>query len=457
MSNNIEELFNERLSRYQAAIALVIPDRVPISSGSNYFAEVYGGHSTQEFIYDASKWSLADNKFVHDFPEVDSFRSGRFWGPLQDSVGSNLYKFPGRDLPPHTQFQFVEGERMKSDEYDLLINNPVEFLFERFLPQALNDFGAHGSVRSYMALIKGSTASAMAGALMKARALHLQNELGMPQSMGGVFLAPFDYLADGLRGLRGIMMDVHRQPNKVMEACDALIPDIVNAALAIADPLRRYPIFVPLHRGAFPFLSPEQFTELYWPSLKKVMLLLIDAGYTIRAYLEGDWGPNWHHFRELPKGKVLCDIDIQGDIFKAKEELGGYQCIAGGVPDSLLILGMPDEVRARVKLLCKTVAKDGGFIINGGCGIPYDTKPENFKAMVDATLEFGRYSDATNFAVQINPNPPVGWKSPKRRVNTPWEVKLDELGGVTGDEAMIKGNWEMLEHTAFNWIFSWLW
>ncbi len=252
-------------------------------------------------------------------------------------------------------------------------------------------------------------------------------------------------------------MDVHRQPNKVMEACDALIPDIVNAALAIADPLRRYPIFVPLHRGAFPFLSPKQFTELYWPSLKKVMLLLIDAGYTIRAYLEGDWGPNWHHFRELPKGKVLCDIDIQGDIFKAKEELGGYQCIAGGVPDSLLILGMPDEVRARVKLLCKTVAKDGGFIINGGCGIPYDTKPENFKAMVDATLEFGRYSDATNFAVQINPNPPVGWKSPKRRVNTPWEVKLDELGGVTGDEAMIKGNWEMLEHTAFNWIFSWLW
>lgn len=457
MPEQTGKLYDERLRRYQAAIALEIPDRVPISAGSNYFAEVYGGHTNEQFIYDASIWSEADKKFVHDFPEVDSFRSGRFWGPQLDAVGFNMYKLPGRDMGPRSQFQFVEGERMKSDEYDLLINGPVEFLLERFLPRALNDFAQPGSVRSYMALIKGSTASAMLGAMNRARAQYLQNELGMPQAMGGVFLAPFDYLADGLRGLRGINLDVRRQPDNVKMACEALIPDIVNAALSIADPLRRYPIFVPLHRGAYPFLSPKQFDEFYWPSAKKVMLMLMDAGYTIRAYLEGDWSRNWHHFCELPKGKVLCDIDVQGDIFKAKEDLGGYQCIAGGMPDSTLILGTPEQVRERVKLLCETVARDGGFIINGGCGIPYDTKPENFKAMVDATLEFGRYSNPSDFKVQINPNPPAGWQPPKRRVVTPWEVKLEELGGVQGDEGMMKQSWELLENMAFNWLFSWLW
>jgi len=187
------------------------------------------------------------------------------------------------------------------------------------------------------------------------------------------------------------------------------------------------------------------------------MLMFIDAGYTIRAYLEGDWGPNWHHFRELPKGKVLCDIDVQGDIFKAKEDLGGYQCIAGGMPDSLLILGAPAEVKERVKLLCETVGKDGGFIINGGCGIPYDTKPENFRAMLDAVLEYGRYSDTFDFEIHMSPTPPAGWQPPRRRVVTPWEVKLQELGGVKGEESPIKKNWEMLEHMAFNWLFSWLW
>jgi len=458
MSENIKELFDERLRRYQAAIALEVPDRIPISAGSNYFGEVYAGYNKQEFSYEPEKWIESDKKFIEDFPEVDNLRTGRFWGPHHDAVGWNLYKLPGRDISPFVQFQFVEGERMKSDEYELLINHPTEFMFDCFLPRALDDFKDRGSIRSYMAFLKGAMAAVIMGGHMRNRAIYLQNELGMPQPMGGVMLAPFDYLADGLRGLRGIMLDVHRQPDKVIEACDALIPDVVNAALGIADPLRRYPVFMPLHRGAFPFLSPKQFAEFYWPSFKKAMLMLIDAGYTLRVYLEGDWGPNWHHFREMPKGKILCDIDVQGDISKAKEDLAGYQCIAGGMPDSLLILGNPEEVRERTKLLCETVGKDGGFIINGGCGIPYDTKPENYRAMLDATVEYGRYYDGpTKYDIQMNPKPPEGWQPPPRRVVTPWAIKLGELGEVTGDESMIRKGWEDLEHRAYNWLWSWAW
>jgi hypothetical protein len=459
MAGELKAVFEERLKRYQAAIALEVPDRIPISAGANYFAEVYSGNTNQEFIYNTDNWMAADRKFVDDFPEVDNLRSGRFWGPHHDAVGWNLYKLPGRDLSPTVQFQFVEGERMKVDEYDLLINNPVEFMIDRFLPRALDDFKERGSVRSYMAFIKGSMAAVMLGGIMRNRMMALQNELGMPLPMAGVMLAPFDYLADGLRGLRGIMLDIHRQPDKVLEACDAIIPDIVNSALAIADPLRRYPIFMPLHRGAYPFLSPKQFDTFYWPSFKKAMMLLIDAGYTIRAFLEGDWGPNWDHFCEMPKGKILCDLDIQCDIFQAKKDLGGYQCISGGMPDSLLILRNPDEVRERTKLLCETVGKDGGYIINGGCCIPYDTKPENYRAMLDAVSEYGRYHDGpTQFDIQMNANPPEGWQPPPRRVVTPWDEKLNELGGsVAGDEHLIKAAWEDLEHKAYNWLWTWAW
>lgn len=457
MSEEKQKLYEERLKRYQAAIALATPDRVPITAGANYFAEIYSGLNNQQFVYDSNKWIEADRKFVEDFPEVDALRSGRIWGPIHDTVGFNMYKLPGRDLPPNIQFQFVEGERMKADEYDILINNPVEFFFERLLPRVLNEFKERGSIRSYVAFLKGGMAQIFMGEIMKKRAMHLQQELGMPQPMVGVMLAPFDMLADGLRGLKGIMMDIHRRPDKVLEACDAIIPDMVNATLAIADPLRRYPIFMPLHRGCHPFLSPKQFDEFYWPSLKKAMLMLIDAGYTIRTFLEGDWGPNWHHIRELPKGKVLCDIDNQGDIFKAKADFGDCQCIAGGMPDSMLILGTPEEVRARVKLLCETVGKDGGFIINGGCSIPYTTKPENYRAMIDATLEYGRYSEKTDFEMQCNPNPPAGWKPPRARMITPWEIKKAELGEIMGDEDLIRQPWEMFERMAYNWLWNWTW
>jgi len=42
-------------------------------------------------------------------------------------------------------------------------------------------------------------------------------------------------------------------------------------------------------------------------------------------------------------------------------------------------------------------------------------------------------------------------------VITPWEVKLKEFGGVTGDETLIKGIWQMLEQRAFCWLRFWDW
>ena len=48
----IKALFEQRLGRYQAAIALEPTDRIPIATGSNYFAEVYSGNTHQTTVYD---------------------------------------------------------------------------------------------------------------------------------------------------------------------------------------------------------------------------------------------------------------------------------------------------------------------------------------------------------------------------------------------------------------------
>ena len=238
----------------------------------------------------------AELAFCRDFPEVDVLRNNRIYGPLFDAVGLKTYKLPGRDLPPGDQFQFVEEEYMKVDEYDILIERPVEFLFERWLPRIFGEFGERGSIRSYMAFLKGGMAQAMAGQVMRNRTAVLQNEAGMPQPMAGFFLAPFDVLADAMRGLTGIFLDCYRQPEKVVAACDSLVGEMANIALALADPLKRWPIFVPTHKACF--LSPDQFEQFYSPSFKKVMEILKGAGHTVRAYLEGDWGMHRRHMLE---------------------------------------------------------------------------------------------------------------------------------------------------------------
>ena len=454
-AEDTQKLYEERLGRYQAAIALEPTDRMPIATGSNYFAEVYSGNNKQLTVYDPEKWLAAEEAFIRDFPEIDVLRNNRIYGPLFDAVDFKNYKLPGRDLAPETQFQFDENENMQADEYALLIKDPVGFMLERFLPRVLGEFSEPASKRAVMGLIKGGMAHVRMAEVMKNRSIQLQTRCGMPQPMTGAFLAPFDVIGDALRGLNATIMDMFRQPDELQAACDVLVPEMANFALATADPFKRYPIFVPTHKPMF--LSPDQFDTFYWPSFKKTLQILIAAGYKIRAYLEGDWGPHWHHILELPKGSVLCDIDNEGDIFKALEDLGDHQCVTGGIPDSMLILGNGQEIRERVKTLCEAAGKDKTLIINGGCNIPYDTKPENYRAMIDAILEFGSYDSS------IRPKPKTAAPTPdvidgleKPGMLTTWETKKSEIGEIQGDEEMIRNPWVALEKQAYSWIWQWV-
>ena len=453
-SDELKKRYDLRLGRYQAAIALEPLDRMPIAAGSNYFAEIYSGNTHQQTVYDPEEWLEAEMSFARDFPEVDVLRDNRIYAPLFDAVGCRTYRLPGRDLAPTAQFQFVEREYMKSDEYDILIENPVKFMLNIFLPRILGDFSEPGSTQASVALLKGGMAFVHMGQVMRNRSIRLQQECGLPQPMTGAFIAPFDVIADVMRGLNGTMMDMFRNPDKLIAACDVLVDEMVNFALATADPFKRYPIFVPTHKPMF--LSPEQFDTFYWPSFKRTLETLIEAGYTIRAYLEGDWRHHWHHMLELPKGKVLCDIDTQGDILKALKDIGHYQCVAGGIPESLFILGTPKEMRERVKFLCEGAGRDKRLLINGGCNIPYDTKPENYRAMIDAILEFATYdTDLTPTPKQHDTRQPEASRFTPKTI-TPWAQRREQIGGIKGDEDLIRRPWEQLESMAYSWIWQWV-
>jgi len=455
MTDNMQQLYEERLGRYQGAITFGAIDRVPIAVGSNTFAETYAGTTKQEVIYDPQKWLEGEIKFCQDFPEVDVLRNNKFWAPHFDAVGLNVYRFPGRDLPPQVPLQFVERENMLEGEYDEFIASPARFMMEKFLPRVFDEMGK-GSARSHYAMLKGALAQARFGDIMRNRGITLQNQCGMPQPMTGAFLAPFDVLGDVLRGMQGILKDTMRQPDKVLEACDVLVPVMVKFALSIADPFRRYPLFVPTHKPMF--MSPRQFDKFYWPSFKKVLQGIIDAGHRVRCYMEGDWSAHWHHFLELPKGSILLDVDDPAEnIFKAKAEIGHHMAIAGGLPATMLILGSPEEVDARVKLVCEKCAPGGGFILSGPCYIPSNTKVENYRAMLAAALKYGWYDKS----IKPRPLEPLPIVNAPGRIGdkgmlTPWAVKKAELGGVTGDEALIQNSWESLEDMAFNWLWQWV-
>ncbi len=94
--------------------------------------------------------------------------------------------------------------------------------------------------------------------------------------MGGSIKALYDVLADTLRGMRGIAVDLMRRPDKLLEATQRLVAPMVALGVRQAS-LAQAPLIVFwLHKGADGFLSDEQFCTFYWPTLKAVMRGLID-------------------------------------------------------------------------------------------------------------------------------------------------------------------------------------
>jgi uroporphyrinogen-III decarboxylase len=173
---------------------------------------------------------------------------------------------------------------------------------------------------------------------------------------------------------------------KAMEVLTPLMIQMgINSAQATGNPL----IFIPLHKGADGFLSDEQFRKFYWPTLREVILGLIEGGCIPLPAAEGGYTSRLEVVKDLPRGKTVWMIDLT-DMADAKRTIGQNACLLGNVPSSLLNLGTPEEVRAYVKRLIEVAGKDGGLIICNGSFFD-EAKPENVKAMVEAAKEYGVY------------------------------------------------------------------
>ncbi len=145
------------------------------------------------------------------------------------------------------------------------------------------------------------------------------------------------------------------------------------------------------HRTSNDFMSPRHFRDYAFPSLKSIVHGLVSRGVTPVLHCDGNWDKNLEYLLELPKAKVVLQLDGRTDIFRAKEVLGSHCCLFGDVSPTMLAIGGKQEVTDYCKKLIDVVGADGGFILAAGCEIPANAKPENVKAMIDAVREFGYY------------------------------------------------------------------
>lgn len=386
-----EKKYQENLNRYVTAMNVGKPDRVPIRLQLSEFMAKHAGFTLQEIYYDMNKNFAAASKILADFDTDVLFSPPSvWWATPHDAVGAKYYKFSGWELEENRQFQYVEEEYMLAEDYDEFIADPTKWILNVYLPRLHSEFAEPGSYRANIALIKGAAAAVMFNGGNQQAGAMWAKEFGIPIGIGGFGKAPFDTLGDTLRGLHGIMMDLHKRPDKVLAALDVLVGHNVFFALATAGGDTTLPTFMPLHRGSYPFLNRKQWDTFYWPTLKAVIETLWAQGKRTLFYAEGNWTPYLESIAELPEKSIVFHVD-QTDMAKAKEIMGGKFCLSGNVPNTLMAYGKPEEVKEYVKRLLDQYARDGGFIIDLAGVAQTDLKVENVEALIEATRKYGVY------------------------------------------------------------------
>ncbi len=201
--------------------------------------------------------------------------------------------------------------------------------------------------------------------------------------------APFDTIGDTLRGTKGIIMDMFRRPEQLLEAIDVVTDFTIRQTIATANATQAITAFFPLHKGADGFMSPKQFEKFYWPSLKKVISALINEGIRPELFAEGSYDSRLESVNEFSKGAVGWLFD-KTDMARAKKILGSTCCISGNVPSSLMVTGSPKEVKEYCRKLIEVCAPGGGFILAGGAQVNKGN-PDNLHAMMEVAKEYGKY------------------------------------------------------------------
>lgn len=406
----------ERVRRIHDAMQLRQPDRVPLMMSIGYMLAELGGITKQELLEDPAKAQELLEKAALDF-QPDSIHGPFPSDPTPHLIlGDRMTAWPGHGLSPNTQYQFVENEFMKEDEYDAFLDDPTDWVLRTYLPRAFGALEAFSLMPPLNLFISGSYflgnmsgfVSGPLGESFRAFARALQavadrtettlknmermHALGFSEPIvaGAMLTAPFDMLSDALRGMRGILLDILRQPDKLLAAQERVARFELDYAIATCKATGLYRAFLPLHRGSDGFMSVAQFETFYWPQLKSMLETLIDNGITPIVFYEGCWDQRLEHLAQLPKAKTVGWFQAS-DIFKVKEVVGDTMCIIGGMPNSLLAAGPADAVRAHTKRLCETVGRNGGFIMCTSVGEMAGSNRDMVRVWVEATREYGTY------------------------------------------------------------------
>jgi uroporphyrinogen decarboxylase len=142
-----------------------------------------------------------------------------------------------------------------------------------------------------------------------------------------------------------------------------------------------------------PVVSPRIYRRYVYPWYVKIVDRCHQAGIPVGLHSDGD-------LTRLLPDLVACGFDAihpfeppMNDIVAVKRQWGDRIAVAGNIDlKETLCKGAPDDVWAEVREKAAALAPGGGWLLGSSNSIPDFVPVENYRALLAAGLEYGKYS-----------------------------------------------------------------
>ncbi|KNZ42766.1 hypothetical protein AKG39_04885 [Acetobacterium bakii] len=383
-----EELYTQRLNRFNLAFKRQIPDRVPILFMSEMWPVHHCGLSSSEVLKNPLLFFDAFKKTFSEIYIDGLYSLGNLWIESLFNTLNNTGSYVLSD--GIVNYEERNSCYMDVSDYYALIKDPLKFMLNEFFPKKF-EILSYGDTRSAQAL--NQAFQAYRDHRQKSMYLFEQTEnvLGIPVLARTVASFGPDILHEFFRGFQGVVTDINRCPQLFLEASSVLTSCITEMKMKIYNtPEDGHIVMIPLHLGTF--LKPKDFEKFYLPFLIQVLELYTRADYTVCLFLENDWTPYLEYFESFPKGRILGIFEY-GNLHEIKKRVGNYLCVAGGMPISQLAYGTKQQCIDTAKRVIDECAPGGGFIFTTDKLMLSlnDGRFENIRAAHEFVHEYGKY------------------------------------------------------------------
>jgi len=142
-----------------------------------------------------------------------------------------------------------------------------------------------------------------------------------------------------------------------------------------------------------PFMSPAQFREFVLPYFERMVQTCKEAGAFVIKHSDGNI---WSLMDMIAASGIDAINPVQPDagmdLAEMKRRYGSRLCLAGNINCGYTLSEAPvDQVDREVKEAIHQAGPGGGYIMMSSNSLHSSVRPENYKAMVEATRAYGKY------------------------------------------------------------------